>query len=428
MIQFVTFLLFIATGVHPVKLLVDTRYVGAVEVRLDQRVVARLTKPPWEARCDFGPRIRPHVLEAVAYDPAGREMDRIEQWINLPRARAEAGLMVRVVDHHPYVQLTWSEVEDRKPEKIALFLDGEPVPVHDPRSIRLPDSVFGDPHVVRADVVFGPHDIAHAALAFGLGFFDQSQGELTAVPFVPSGDAAVPGPEAMKGWFSSAGEPLTASVVEKGRAEVLIVVAADALGHLPILRRWGVSRGHHALLADLAADTDVRVLLPVPREAGPRDGSQAWLFPFSPLVGAGRITPELLFNVATQAHQARDRQELATAVALAGVEVCASARRRAVVLLLGDRSKRDEGWRAGEIQDFLAELHVPLFVWALSSQQRPEGDWPAQRLMLRSTFRRAAARLRDALESQRVVWLLGHVPPNTVQLSAEARTHGRLAP
>ena len=427
MIQFVTFFVAMVTGVHPVALLVDTARVSAVEVRLDTRAVARLTGPPWEAACDFGAEIRPHVLEAVAFDAGGAEVSRIEQWVNLPRAHAEAGLMVRVAGGHPVAHLTWSEAEGRRPEQVLLFLDGEPVEAGDPAAVRLPDSVLEGPHVLRADVVFGANDIAHASLAFGLGFFDHSEGELTAVPFV-AGGGGVPDPRAMKGWFTAGGRALTPSLVEKGQAEVIFVVAASAAGRIPLLGERPIARSRRVLLDEIPGESVVGAVLPVPHRTVSGAGAESWVFPLSSYLRAEQVSPRVLLNLALLAEKGRDRQELPVAVALAGVEACASGRRRAVVLVLGNREDGEGERRAGEIGRFLAELHVPLLVWRLSSDPRPGQGWPAETVIDRSTFRRAMVHLSEVLESQRIVWLLGHVPPNTVQLSAEARARGHLAP
>ncbi|MEM9598361.1 MAG: hypothetical protein AAGD06_29115, partial [Acidobacteriota bacterium] len=84
MVEFVTLFLGLTFGVHPVQLTVTGDPVR-VELRLDADVVATLDEPPWRAQVDFGSRLTPHELEAVAIGSDGAELGRARQWLNLPR-------------------------------------------------------------------------------------------------------------------------------------------------------------------------------------------------------------------------------------------------------------------------------------------------------------------------------------------------------
>jgi hypothetical protein len=89
-ISFVTLLLGIAVGMRPVEVATDPA-VASVEFRLDGRLLAVLTAPPWRMLADFGAPL-PHDLVAVARNGEGAEIGRAVQCINVPRSMAEATL------------------------------------------------------------------------------------------------------------------------------------------------------------------------------------------------------------------------------------------------------------------------------------------------------------------------------------------------
>ena len=75
MVTFLSLFLWLMTGVHPVKVAVDPG-VASVEVFLDGESVGVATAPNWETDCDFGQRLRPHRLVAVAKGASGEEKGR----------------------------------------------------------------------------------------------------------------------------------------------------------------------------------------------------------------------------------------------------------------------------------------------------------------------------------------------------------------
>jgi len=58
--------------------------VASVEIFLDGEGIGVAIEPEWEVECDFGDRLRPHELVAVARDETGRELGRAAQLVNLP--------------------------------------------------------------------------------------------------------------------------------------------------------------------------------------------------------------------------------------------------------------------------------------------------------------------------------------------------------
>ena len=84
MVQFLSFFVGLVVGVHPVELAV-TGPVARVEIRLEGATVAEIRGEPWRAAVDLGPKLRPALLEAVAYHEDGRLLGRDSRWLNLPR-------------------------------------------------------------------------------------------------------------------------------------------------------------------------------------------------------------------------------------------------------------------------------------------------------------------------------------------------------
>ena len=82
MIEFLTLFAGLILGVQNIEVAVSGP-VTRVELRLNDEVLADIDGPPWVVRCDLGRELHPAVLEAVAFDTAGRELDRAGQRINL---------------------------------------------------------------------------------------------------------------------------------------------------------------------------------------------------------------------------------------------------------------------------------------------------------------------------------------------------------
>src|SRR5262245_7368528 len=93
MIAFATLFLGLVLGPQRIELAMEGAP-AAVQLVLDGREVASLSKPPWMAEIDLGSSLAPHVLDAVARDAQGAVVGSARQWINLPRGAAEAALVL----------------------------------------------------------------------------------------------------------------------------------------------------------------------------------------------------------------------------------------------------------------------------------------------------------------------------------------------
>jgi hypothetical protein len=114
-----------------------------------------------------------------------------------------------------------------------------------------------------------------------------------------------------------------------------------------------------------------------------------------------------------------ERQRLADAVAVAGLEAAATRAPRAVVLVLGPKPADESVLSPEQARAFLEALRVPLFVWSVRA---PDGTgWEITHEASRSgSFLRAVVQLREAVMGQRILWLEGMHLIGRVSLSDQA--------
>ena len=166
---FASLFLGLVVGRQPVELLVAPPVVN-VEVQLDGRVVGSLKQAPWRLEVDLGAALLPHRLEAVGRDAAGREVARVVQRVNLPRAYAEVEVALRR-DPDGRVggaALSWRKNDLKPPVKILVDLDGEPVPTQAARLLTWPPSDPRAVHLLRVVLEFADGVTANREVVFGL--------------------------------------------------------------------------------------------------------------------------------------------------------------------------------------------------------------------------------------------------------------------
>ncbi len=400
MIEILTLFLGLYHGVQTVELEVGEP-VAAVELRLDGEAAGTLSGPPWKLAVDLGPELTPHELIAVARDAEGRELGRARRWVNLEFEAAGA------------------------------------------------DGAAEDP--------------------------------ATAVVLSLDTGKRLPEIEEMQSWFSAAGEPLTVLRVERGAAEVVFVRDPGVQYYLDRTARfffqlylgdqdWDafvltdrqtfVDDGQKALLSQglhLAAKR-VHVAWDAWHPAF-SSGADAAIRLLSPRAApVSRVTkPMNIFNVSaerqseqegllwhsTAVRPLRFPLRISDAVAMAGLEVHAGHRPRAVVLLLDDVAAGSGLYPPPAVRSYLEQLQVPLFIWyfgirepsreptAVSSTTGGEGWGEVRDLAVKQRLDQetmgawltrigdAAEEVRKALRRQRVVWLEGAHLPSRVELSGE---------
>ena len=438
MVSFLTFFLGLTIGVRPIEVAVD-RAVARVEIRLDGVPIGVLDGAPWRLGCDFGERLLPDRLEAIAYDEAGREIGRADQAVNLPRLAAEATIALTDYRDGRYqaAELAWRTVDEADPEQVVVRFDGDPLTVVDPRSFELPDHDPERIHILSAELVFSEETRARVELAFGGQYGETVRTELTAVA-VELVSGKVPSVESLQGLFLVGGRAARVVAVERGSADVFAVRERSAIPELEELGREAWQRAQNAgrlssaarfLERGLGRDDSLSYVLPSPREVPRDDALPTKLFEVHE--GMNKWRNGGIAYAMTHLHpetRVKGDQMLASATALAGVRAAAANRRRAVVLVLGEGEQVASGFEPLEVRHFLRVLQVPFFVWRLVGSEEWGEDWGNGHSIRRlEELNRAARELRDRLAKQFVVWLDGVYLPQMISLSEEAGSRLRLA-
>lgn len=420
MISFASLFVGLVFGLVNVEL-VAAPGVERVELFLDGRSVAEL-REPWKAPLDLGCEPAPHELVAVAFDAKGRESGRVRQWVNRPRAAAEASLLLEpaAAGGSRIARLSWRSLVAENPLSILVTFDGRPVPIGDPTRIEVPPHDARQVHFLKAVLDFGRGVSATAEAVFGGPRSAESFSEMTAVTVRLEEGATLPGAGELGGWFEKDGVPLEVAAVEEGPGEVVFVCegsSREAFGSAPAGKRDPLPPG-------LAEGVGFRFLWPVPTMT-PQATMVASLYPaslrFTPVDGSVRFVAGR--RVEWPGFDPR-AQRVADAVAVAGLTAADRERRRAVVLVLGGGAARDTSFlSAFESAGFLAKLGVPLSVWSTSRTPGPlAAQWPAATTAQTGRQLDAAlAALYGELARQRVVWVAGTHLPHTVELGPLAR-------
>lgn len=452
MVEFLSVLIGLYTGVHPVEL-TATAEVATIEVQLDGAAYTVLDGPPWTLHCDFGPDPTPHELVAIARDADGDELDRATRWVNLADSGAAAAMSLEsdAAGRPVAVRLSWESIGVRRPRAVEVLFDGEPLPVKDPRRVPLPRYDPEVIHFVSAVLTFTDQQVSRLEASFGGALGAEVRTELTAVAVLLERGAAIPRPAEMRGWFVKRGEPLAVHGVEKGPAEVIFVRDPTvqphlerfgdlALGRVPgsdergpdTTRAAEIRRRQRGMpksdplrhLAMLGTGVHLRFMAPGAAPL-PGDDLESGMFLHSPTYDA---TDGGFLRISQQPMQARFPMQLVDALATAGMAVHATHRRRAVVALLGDTDDDRSQYEPEAVRTYLRQLHVPLAVWSFAGDA-PDARWREARYVgagprarkVPDRFEEALDDLRQTLKRQRIVWLEGRHLPQEIELSPTAR-------
>ncbi len=400
MIRFVTLLVGLVTGAQGLEIAVSGP-VARVELRVDGMTVAERRVEPWLLRHDFGRQPRPALLEAVAFDVAGRELGRDRQWVNLAGRRAEAAVLPELdaAGRVAAARITWRSPERGEPRRVRAAIDGERVEVAFPWRIDLTGFAADERHLLEVELDFGRDLVLRRQLAFGGDFSGEHATGLTAVAVELVGAEDLPSPDALTGWFSAGDEPLEGVAVERGPAEVVVVrhgSVDEALARLERERRRdGRRHGGGPRPDTLPADSSLWLMLAEPVVGDARAGQASLHFPVSerPTRGSQGLLAAALSAGGERMIAAT--QHLGNAVALAGLEATRDGRRRAVVVLLG-RDAPDSSFLAPDaVRAFLADLTVPLEVWDMTAgEERPQAFLEEPVVHLEALGVRILARIR----------------------------------
>jgi len=419
MIAFQTLFLGLVFGFGTVRVMVNPP-VATVDFLLDGTMAGSVGGAPWELVCNFGTAPLPHELVVVGRDAAGKEIARVRQWINLPRQAAEARILVRpgTGGSAGEAWLSWGSLDDARPIRFNVTVDGAPIKVKDPERIQLPTVDLSLPHFIVAEVIFPRGVMTRTEASFGGDIAASSSSELTAIAVVLRPGATLPPIEAMQGWFIKGGKPLHVVAIDEGHSDVAVVFDQDSGG-----RFTGISRGSRkSPILDYES--------PIQASAGGNRLFAVWAVPKT-VFGHARKEVRGLFPVSLTLDLDVDEmrtlifrfpfpvaksneQSLANAVATAGMSAAALNRRRAVVLFAGEAVPDASTISVAAARAYLESINVPLFIWTPErriSDINLDGWGLPDDVSNDTKLRIAMARIEKALAAQYIVWLAGsHLP------------------
>lgn len=436
MVAFVTLFLALIVGVQPVQLAVGTG-VDHVVLRLDGKRVSTIRQPPWSASVDFGKRLQPHRLEAIAYGSDGGKLGAVSQWINLPRQPAESSLVVDTEGPDAVARLSWRSIRGTDPIAIRFSFDGQEIPVADPSRIQLPSYDPQSLHFLRAELDFPDNLSSVVEVTLGGRWLAQTSSELTAVPIEVESRRRALKLSDLDGHVQVGGRRARLSAIEEGPAQILLVTAGDArrdfngmveraqsearerrarLGFQALER---LRRSGDPLLTVLRRGDWIRFVWPRPQSV--RDASTAYdVFNYSREFTSDDGSFVTLLTEVRPPGDAAGEQRLSDAVAVAGLLAAARSRRRAVILIANPESTDRSQFDPAQVRGFLESLHVPLFVWTPSAEpQRVAVTWgETEDISDLHAFEQALQHVASTLERQRILWIEGESLPQNVELDA----------
>jgi hypothetical protein len=408
-IVFLSLFLGLVSGPQLVELRVSGD-IRSVRFEMEGDAIGTLQGPEWRGVIDFGIGLDPRELIAIGLDEKGNELTRATQVLNLPRPVAEVSVLL--AEHEGGrrdVAIEWVHRANDVPAKATLTIDGKKVELDKRLRATLPPFDMSRVHVLSAEVRFTDGFVARQERVLGgsAGYIDSSTSELTPI-VVQSTDAKLR--PKLDDCFVADRQPVRTSAVDRGRALVIFVkhprdeatqmFAREEAG----LQSWSSLRALRRK-ATLDADTDIRLLWPITNAYPQKGAPNILLFPPSENLDMKRGGIPWLLKQTYDGPADSDVLRFTDAVAAAGVTAMREGKRRAVVLVLSETPDRS-AYDAAEVRRYLAALGVPLFVWSPTGTPDPATAWGSVEDISRTEgLVAAAAKVRDALASQQVVWL-----------------------
>ena len=382
---------------------------------IDGQEVARSAAPPWTADVDFGDELRPHRVSAWALDKAGRRLAHAERRVNVPQPLARLEILIeRDASGGPVaVRLIATSVLGDRPDRLRLKLDGRSISVDGEGRAALPKLDLSRPHVLSAMADYSAAAFARAEVVIGGDVADAAGSRLTAVPIRVRGSKE-PGVAEIRWALVGPHGPLSVVAVERGDATVQII--REPINGEAVQRLGRPSRFDDFRIPFDAGD-HVGVLWPVPMGTG---SLQTNLFEaVGPFGAQDRGYYWLIADVARRGQPFDPPFRFADAVAVGGLMACEAGTRRAVVLVEGAERRDASLYTAAQVQGYLDRIGVPLHVWSLTGVS--DARWTeaaSEDISSLSRLRSAVRRLKEALNAQRIVWVVGDWMPGEIAVSA----------
>lgn len=418
-IAFARHFLGVVNGEVKVSVLVGVE-VASVELLLDGEQAGKAGGYPWTVPLSLGDALSPRELVAVARDRAGREVGRVRQWLNLPRPWTELEVVLSDGGGGALTgRVALESVGGERPRQVTVSLDGSPVWVSNSSTFLLPAIDMNDIHILRVEAEFEKAGVVGRDIVLGGRYVQQASAELTSVALqIPRGGE----PRLEDIQIHSDGRPVSVVALEKGAADVIVVIDPYAIRMLPGITMSGkdesarasLARGLDGTLTPAEKDVHLRMLWPVALRVGAAGQVGYRLFPSTdpdaPSPGG------FLAHVAGAAFPSGEGPvRLADAVAVAGPMAVERGRRGVVLLVLGG-SHREGKYPAAAVRAYLEQLRVPLVVWSTGRPTRAVlDDWGSVEIVSsRMGLRNAWVNLIRTLDRQRVAWLEGMHLPQTL--------------
>lgn len=423
MIEFVTLLLGLTMGIHDLEVTVGPD-VAAVHWILDGQAVAETAGPPWRAQIDFGSRLVPRRLVALAVDEGGRPLGQSEQLLNYIRSSHEVSIVLyedgegRKIGGRALI----NAVMDEEPFSVSVMFDGEPLELDDYYMFRLPEYDPERPHALEAEALFSGEAVARAETTFGGGLGEELTSALSAVA-VTSPLRRPWQPKAVEGRLRHGNRALPIFGTRSEGSRVVVIRDEALVEDLFRQRRfYEVQNVPEEKTLPLNLQVASVASRPLQDHGSTYEISDLGAVP--PALGLVSVflgRPELYaFDRSVGSTQPQD---LWASVAVGGRMAAAENLPRAVVLLLGPEPK-DAGTMSHElVAEYLETIQVPLLIWAPSGKvlkkmglkglpnahTGPRGMWSV------------ADAVASVVESQTMVWVEGTYLPNEIEVVEDAK-------
>lgn len=442
-LAFLTLFFGLISGRYPVELTVD-RPVAAIELQVDGKEAGRIAGPPWKGVIDFGPDLLPHQVAARALDDQGKELGRTVEWVNLPHSTTKVDIELAGGSPPKAARVVWRDLMGSDLSAISLRFDDHPVKLDGQGRGALPPHDLKSIHILTAQVDFKPDRSVQREVAYGGEYGSAVSTELTGVS-VEMRSGRLPAVRQLGGWLTANGKPLTVDAVEEGPGKLYVVYTASgfatadqiwsrrSLGHPNLgfgsedglrspreIDQVASEREIPRFEMQLGRQDEIRILPAVPLRFA-SSGELSDLFQPGPPLGyeLGGL-PWYLTRTRTATSPTL---RIADAVASAGLAAVDGNRRRAVLLFLSGGEKDASHYDAAQVRRFLAALRVPFFAWSLDDPKpgSTAAAWGAVKIDTYRTLSAAVGRIRDELDSQRIVLVAGRFLPQSIALTPAAK-------